>query len=95
MSQVRGEEFIADRDTVASRKSDAAFSQCQAHRSRTALHESIFTNAKNELSSEVTRTTRPVLGTLEAAPSWLAARLRLLALGLALLRPIGLHRACM
>ena len=42
-----------------------------------------------------TRTTRPVLGTLEAAPSWLAARLRLLALGLALLRPIGLHRACM
>jgi hypothetical protein len=59
------------------------------------LHESIFTNAKNELSSEVTRTPRPVLGTLEAAPSWLAARLRLLALGLALLRPIGLHRACM
>ena len=63
--------------------------------SRIALHERIFTNAKNELSSEVTRTPRPVLGTLEAAPSWLAARLRLLALGLALLRPIGLHRACM
>ena len=29
-----------------------------------------------------------------APPSWLAARLRLLALGLALLGPVGLHRAC-